>query len=231
MKITTTLFYSKEVNKNGEKKRPSIFDQAQTRIDASSNGKIILAAANEEFFKTEIYPEILRMKERFIETELPPIYFPLTQEISDFIGKGVPDTTFYFTYHDGQKNEVDIKLLADPNLHRLAKGHIDSLAKIWNTEDFNKYRHLLTGIYVTSKLGPWTDLSFRVEKSYQHREAKFVYYIRSGSFGVDLESRSIEAPNPTEEGLNKFVEEILQSLKRGDHIPKNTEHPNLDTEK
>lgn len=197
-----------------EGKKSLLLSSAEERLSALSAGETASDLANQEVFETEVYPEILRMKEVFIREQLPSIYFPLVDEIKDFVSPMVISTSFFIRYFNtsGTDPTIDIASLAPGSAGlELHKKERKDLTKLWNTDEFQKN----TGIFVSST-GYGLGLYYGKR---QYDSYMFRYWPENG--------RKVVAKNNSAEELNKFTEEILKSLKNGDHV-KRTDYANND---
>lgn len=189
-----------------ENKSLSLLEQAQERMAATSAGENATSLASQEIFKTEVYPEILRMKDSFIKTQLPSIYLPLEKEIKAFVTPMEITTKFYIRFY--MRTETDPTIDIESVNASLYEKERKYLVNLWNTNEFKKN----TSIYVKSS-GFGLNLSYGYKTSFDHKKFVsnpiFAYQPKNGP--------EIEAKNTTEEELNSFVEKILTSLKGNEH--------------
>ena len=190
--------------------KDSLLGKAKARLEARKIGGEQLRLVTEDIFADKVKPKLEQMEKDFLQEYLPAIFFPLVEEVKQFIEK-----------KEGRviesERQVKYSLVGDLPEHNfnITDGYIESLER----ESYNQ-KKLLVELFEKRLLGEKTMLSvkvslgdfFRIRVEFKGNNRKYGCSVGLGSQGFfHLSGRSIEEEN-------KFTEDLLAALEEREYI-------------
>lgn len=182
----------------------SILGKAKARREALKVGDQQLSLSTEQIFKDNVFPKLRKIEEEFLSS-IPPIFFPLIEEVKQYIEnkENRKLTLFQHTTFTGF-NFGEFSLESVQQVHK-------GKQREWLVEFFEKGQP--QHIKMKTVVSLYAD-----DRNIPNLIQKFDYDGRLSSTlgGKDPYTRN-EAKNNSQEELNRFIERIQAALKSGDY--------------
>jgi len=207
-----------------KKPEGSVLKNAMARRKLKRVGLRQVDLVTSELFATSVRPELEKMRDEFLEKEVPRIFPPLTDEIRQFIEEQEKTTTImrklFFYSHDRGKNwgsgrYTPLTIDGEGGFGRDVYWYYDQEAfvRYWEQDNLKQMVKLASKTYIYASGIENRDCG-------SNGGCVFVkIFIESGGlWGVQLGHQHLFLHDRSEESINKFTEEVSRGLEKREYL-------------